>query len=87
MYKIILNVDGMHCGMCESFVNNVVRECADVKKVKSSARRGQTVIFCETMPDIEKIKGAIEQKGYRVLSSECEETVKRGLFKSRKNRE
>lgn len=79
MYRVVLGVDGMHCGMCESYVNNVVRGCAGVKKVKSSAAKGRTVILSETEPDLEKIKTAIGEKGYKVLSCECAK-VRKGLF-------
>lgn len=87
MYKTILCVEGMHCGMCESFVNNVVRGCAGVKKVTSSARKGETTVLSQNPLDTEKIKAAIEGKGYRVLSFKSEEILKRGLFGSRKKTE
>lgn len=80
MYRLVLRIDGMHCGMCESFVNNAVRECTDAVKVKSSARKGETVILSKTPPDAAKITAAIEGKGYRVLASGRAEAVKRGLF-------
>lgn len=72
MYKTIFEVEGMHCGMCESFVNDVVRKCADVKKVKSSARKGITTVISETPVDADQIKNAIAAKGYRVLSVKTE---------------
>lgn len=80
MYKTVLKVEGMHCGMCESFVNDVVRGCADVKKVTSSARKGETVILSEKPIDGEAVKSAISAKGYKVSSVEVEEYEKKGLF-------
>ena len=47
MYEIILKVDGMKCGMCEAHVNDAVRDNFNVKKVKSSHSKGQTVILTE----------------------------------------
>ena len=43
MLKITLEVEGMHCGMCETHVNDVVRRVEGVKKEESKifARKGQ----------------------------------------------
>lgn len=81
MFRTTLKIEGMHCGMCESFVNGVVRDCAEVKKVTSSAHKGETVILSENPIDKEAVKAAISAKGYKVLSSEVEEYEKEGLFK------
>ena len=48
MYQITLGIDGMMCGMCESHINDVVRNAFPVKKVSSSHGKGQTVILSET---------------------------------------
>ena len=48
MYQITLNIDGMMCAMCESHVNDAVRNAFPVKKVTSSHSRGETVILSET---------------------------------------
>ncbi|MCD8295154.1 MAG: cation transporter [Clostridia bacterium] len=80
MYRTTLKIDGMHCGMCEAHVNDMVRDAVDVKKVTSSHTKGETVIITETAPDLEAITAAIQKQGYRVLSSESEEYEKKGLF-------
>ena len=52
MYQITLGIDGMMCGMCESHINDAVRNAFPVKKVSSSHGKGQTVILSETeIPD------------------------------------
>ena len=48
MYQITLGIDGMMCGMCESHINDAVRNAFPVKKVSSSHGKGQTVILSET---------------------------------------
>ena len=54
MYQITLNIDGMMCAMCESHVNDAVRNAFPVKKVTSSHSRGETVILSETaIPEAE----------------------------------
>ena len=47
MKQIILQVDGMMCGMCESHVNDAIRRAFPVKKVSSSNTKGKTVILTE----------------------------------------
>ena len=48
MVQTTLKVDGMMCGMCESHINDAVRNAFPVRKVTSSHSRGQTVILSET---------------------------------------
>ena len=67
MKKIILEVDGMMCGMCESHVNEAIRKAFAVKKVTSSHTRGETVIVTE------------DATGYTVRSVRTE-PYKKGLF-------
>ena len=40
MVKTILKIEGMLCGMCESHINAAIRKHFDVKKVKSSHKKG-----------------------------------------------
>jgi copper chaperone CopZ len=80
MDKYILKINGMHCGMCESHVSDVVRKSANVKSVKSSHTKGQTEIVCENNIDIEGIKSAIEAQGYRVESVSKQPYEKKGLL-------
>lgn len=80
MKKYVLKVDGMMCGMCEAHVNNAVRKCADVADVKSSHSKGITEIVCEDEIDVEAIKKAIEEDGYKVLSVDEADAQKQGFF-------
>ena len=67
MIKTTVKVDGMMCGMCESHVNDAVRNAIEVKKVSSSHKKGTTEILTEQPVDEEKVKAAIEATGYKVL--------------------
>ena len=67
MIKTTVKVDGMMCGMCESHVNDAVRNAIEVKKVSSSHKKGTTEILTEQPVDEEKVKAAIEAIGYKVL--------------------
>ena len=47
MIKTTLGIEGMMCGMCESHINNAIRNNFKVKKVNSSKNNGQTEIISE----------------------------------------
>lgn len=70
MMKILLHIDGMSCGMCESHLNNVIRNNFHVKKVSSSHKKGTMEIKSEEMLDMEKLKEIISETGYTVVSAE-----------------
>lgn len=79
MIKTTLKIDGMMCGMCESHVNNAIRNAFDVKKVTSSHSSGETEIISETAVDEAKLKEVIEKDGYKLLSVSNEPYEKKGF--------
>ncbi len=81
MIKTTLKIDGMMCGMCESHINDAVRNSFDVKKVNSSHTKGETVIVSKEVLDEEKIKSVIDKTGYELKSVSSEEfEEKKGLL-------
>jgi copper chaperone CopZ len=80
MIKIVAEVDGMMCGMCESHINDAVRGAFPVKKVTSSHTKGQTVIISEQDIDEDTLREIIDKTGYTVRSVKKEPYVKKGLF-------
>lgn len=81
MVKMILKIDGMACGMCESHINDTIRKNFKVKKVTSSHSKGETEIIAERPLDEETLKKAIGNTGYTVLSVNTEPYVKKGFFR------
>lgn len=83
MVKIILEVDGMACGMCEAHVNDAVRKAFPVKKVTSSHAKGRTEILAEAPIDEQALQAAVSATGYTVKSVRTEPYEKKGfsLFK------
>ena len=59
MTETILKVDGMACGMCESHINDTVRNKFSVQKVTSSHTKGETVILSEQPLDEQALRDAI----------------------------
>ncbi len=81
MIKTTLKIDGMMCGMCESHINDCLRQNFNVKKVSSSHTKGETVILSETVPDEEMLKKVIAQTGYDLKGIRSEQAPeKSGLF-------
>ncbi len=70
MTQTVLKIEGMACGMCESHVNDAIRNNFSVKKVKSSHKKGETVIKSEEPLDAEKLKKVIADTGYTLVSIE-----------------
>lgn len=70
MTQTVLKIEGMACGMCESHINDAIRNNFSVKKVKSSHKKGETVIKSEQPLDAEKLKKVIADTGYTLVSME-----------------
>ena len=67
MYNYIFKIDGMSCSMCEAHVNDAIRNNFDVKKVKSSHKKNETLIVTNNKLDEEKLKDVLHKIGYEVL--------------------
>ena len=79
MIEITVSVKGMMCGMCESHINEAVRNSFKVKKVSSSHSKGETVIISEEPIDEARLRAAMPD-GYELLSMTSEPYTKKGLF-------
>lgn len=75
-----MEVSGMMCGMCEIHVNEAVRKVCQVKKVRSSRGKNQTVILSEAELNTDALMDAIRSTGYEVGTIQKEPYKKRGLF-------
>ena len=80
MTQITLKIDGMQCGMCESHVNDAIRQAFKIKKVSSSHSKGETIIITDSVIDDKALCATIEKTGYKVLSCQSTPYEKKGLF-------
>ena len=80
MIKYTINVCGMMCSMCESHVNESIRNSFVVKKVSSSHKKERTEIIAEQELDKQRLKEVISELGYEVGTITKEEYRKKGLF-------
>lgn len=82
MTETILKVDGMACGMCESHINDTVRNKFSVQKVTSSHTKGETVILSEQPLDQQVLRDAIAATGYTVTAMDAHPYEKRAFSPS-----
>ena len=81
MRKITVGIDGMMCGMCESHINDAIRQkFPQIKKVSADRRKKQAVILSESDLDEQTVRETIDATGYTFLSYSSEEYKKKGLF-------
>lgn len=81
MFKTTLKVDGMMCPMCESHVNDTIRQHFSVKKVSSSHKRSITEIISEEQLDEAQLCDEINKTGYKVGDVKTETYEERGVLK------
>lgn len=70
--KTTLTVDGMMCSMCETHIQETIRNNFDVKKVKASHQKGTVVIMSEHRLDDNKLKDVIRETGYTLQNIQFE---------------
>ena len=80
MLQITVKIDGMMCGMCESHVNDTIRNKFEVKKVTSSHAKGQAVILSEHLISEDALRKAIADTGYTVTDIQVQAYQRKKLF-------
>ena len=80
MVKTVVKIDGMACGMCESHMNDSIRNNFKIKSVKSSHSNKESVVVSEESLDEEKMKKVVTDTGYTFVGMSEEPYEKKGLF-------
>ena len=80
MIQTTLKINGMACGMCESHVNDAIRNAFSVKKVSASHSKGEADIISEEPIDEAKLREAITKTGYDFVSMTSKPYEKHALF-------
>ena len=84
MIKTTLKIDGMMCSMCEAHINDCIRKNFKIKKVSSSHKKGETVIVSADILNVDDLKNAVAETGYKILGISSENVEKHGLFGRKK---
>ena len=79
MFRTTIKIDGMMCPMCESHINDTVRNHLKVRKVSSSHSKGTTEIISEERLDKSTLCEEIYKTGYKVLDVKTEPYYKKGF--------
>lgn len=77
MKKYILGIDGMNCSMCEAHLKDAIFNKMNVKKINASHTKGQAIIFSQEEYNQNDFELVLKQTGYKVLSFNKEEAVKK----------
>lgn len=80
MYETKVKIDGMMCGMCESHINDAIRNAFSVKKVSASHSKGEADIISEEPIDEAKLRETIIKTGYDFVSMTSKPYEKHALF-------
>lgn len=80
MYETKVKIDGMMCGMCESHINDAIRNAFSVKKVSASRSKGEADIISEEPIDEAKLRETITKTGYDFVSMTSKPYEKHALF-------
>lgn len=65
--QIVLKIDGMKCGECESHVNDIIRRNFKVKKVSSSHRTGEVKILSKEELNLQEIEEKLMSYGHKIV--------------------
>ena len=79
MKKYTFAVNGMQCALCESHINDMVRNLAKIKSVKSDRRQKRTIVTADEL-DVDKIVDGINKLGYDASLLSAEDNVKSTFF-------
>ena len=65
--QIVIKIDGMKCGECESHVNDIIRRNFKIKKVSSSHRTGEVKILTIEELNVKDIENKLMSYGYKII--------------------
>lgn len=68
MEKLVLNVEGMHCGSCEMLVKTALEDLPGVQEaVANHSENKVEITFDENAADTTQFGPAIEGEGFKVV--------------------
>lgn len=65
-YTIVMTIEGMMCGHCESHVADAIRKVENVEKVKVSHFKKTATVYSNVLLDKDVLKKAVDDTGYEV---------------------
>lgn len=86
MVKTIIKIDGMACGMCESHMNDTIRNTFKVKKVSSSHTDKESVVISETELNEDDVKKQLQIPDIHLFPCPVSHTKRKDSFHLRNNK-
>ena len=83
MYRTRVQLDGMHCPMCEASVKGLVRKIYPNASLNASHKKGLLIIEDAFIPSRVELSRALESGGYEIQEISTEKFVKRPSIFSR----
>jgi Cu+-exporting ATPase len=68
MKKIKLTIEGMHCASCASNIERALGKIKGIKSVSVSVMTKKAIIEAEDSVNIEEIKKAVSNIGYKIIN-------------------
>ncbi len=68
--KLTVKIEGMGCQHCVTKIENALKEMDEIEKAKVSLEKKEAEVTLEKEIDPNKIKKAVEELGYEVVSIE-----------------
>lgn len=65
--KLVYEVTGMKCKMCEKNLEDAVKEKYNLKNVKASFKKNELVINTDTEIDLNELKELVSNTGYTLI--------------------
>lgn len=85
MFKTVVEVEGMACGMCEASINDSIRKNFDVIKVTASRNKKRVEIISKKQLSKTVMQQVISEKGYSINSIDSFPYEKKARFSIFKN--
>ena len=70
MYKYVLKINGMRCGMCEAHIEDVIRKKIKVKRVNASHIKNELTVITDMVLDEKDFHIFLDETGYIIDSFE-----------------
>ena len=68
MYKYVLKINGMRCGMCEAHIEDTVRKKIKVKRVNASHIKNELTVITDMVLDEKDFHILLDETGYIIDS-------------------
>lgn len=62
-----IKIEGMMCPHCEAHAKKALESLAEIDEATPSHEKGEAVLVCNAEPNMDSIKAAIEEAGYKVV--------------------